>query len=107
MYDGEKYNCYTYENGASRTRYISAADGLCRCAADMLVLYSENNSCFDIALSASEIFIADELDETSLKTLENINTIFHIGGKELLQAEIQMTYPLRAMDLHSVKSNKK
>ena len=34
-------------------------------------------------LSASEIFIADELDETSLKTLENINTIFHIGGKEL------------------------
>ena len=83
MYEGEKYNCYTYENGASRTRYISAADGLCRCAADMLVLYSENNSCFDIALSASEIFIADELDETSLKTLENINTIFHIGGKEL------------------------
>lgn len=79
MYENEKYNCYTYKDGSARTRYISTTDGLCRCATDMLIIYSENSSCFNMALSASEIFIADEFDTKAIKTLEDMNTIFRIG----------------------------
>lgn len=61
---------YETENGEIRTPYIGF-DGVSRSAVSSLTCFSSEKGCAEIALRAEEVFIADELDESKLRRMEN------------------------------------
>lgn len=61
---------YQYADGALRSPYLDAADGLDRCCAPELCAYSFDTGCAALALALAPVFIADTLDMGALETLE-------------------------------------
>ena len=59
---------YGYADGHHASRYVGS-DGLYRTALRDLTAYSSEQSCAEVALTLSPIFIADTLDETKLTAM--------------------------------------
>ncbi len=51
---------YSYEDGETRTSYLSMEDGLCKSSIDSLVCYSREMSCAGILLQMAPLYITEE-----------------------------------------------
>ena len=73
----------TFSDGSVRTPYLSLKDGLDRCAAAELTVYSQSAGCTEIALKAAPIYIADQFDVSALTSLKmaDIFALYWKGGE--------------------------
>lgn len=71
-------NYYSFSDGGIATALADPADGMYKSATDNLVAYSTDCSCARIALSVAPLFIAENLDETTLNALaaDGVNSIW-------------------------------
>lgn len=73
---------YEFSDGELRNPYISMDDGLCKASIENLTAYSQTESCAEILLTVSPLYIADEFDENSLleEAQRDIDFIYCIDG---------------------------
>ena len=98
---GEMYDFYVYADGTSRTRYVSPEDGLCKAATDMLFVYSEKLSCFETALSASDIFIADSLGDDI--SIDGADVIYREGKEFFASGDVGLIVASEGFTVSEIK----
>ena len=80
MTEKEADHYYEFQDGETRTSYISMEDGRNRSSVNNLVAYSKRESCAQILLQLIPVYIADELDTDAVKILAT-EQIYCIYGK--------------------------
>ena len=80
MTEKEADHYYEFQDGETRTSYISTEDGRNRSSVNNMVAYSKRESCAQILLQLIPVYIADELDTDAVKILAT-EQIYCIYGK--------------------------
>lgn len=70
MKEVDNRHYYKYRDGTTRTAYIDVKDGFCKNSVNSLLGYSKDQSCVDIMLSLSPVWIAAELSEDQILLLK-------------------------------------
>lgn len=74
--DSPRY--YQLSSGEVRTPYLDVQDGLCKSALNDLTSYSKSQSCAELLLCVSPIYISDTFDRRALSALagEDVHSIY-------------------------------
>ncbi len=72
---------YEFQNGVVRTAYIDVADGFCKSAVHNLVTYASDQSCAEILMQVSPVYISDGLEKERLSLLAQ-RGIYAVYGEE-------------------------
>ncbi len=63
---------FAYEDGETRSSYLSMEDGLCRSSISSLVCYNRDMGCAEILMQMSPLYIADEFSDESVLELQQV-----------------------------------
>lgn len=69
---------YEFQNGDTRTSYISIEDGLCRSAVNDMITYSKEAGCAEVLLETIPVYITDSLDTEAVKEIaaQDVDAIY-------------------------------
>jgi hypothetical protein len=95
---------YVLEDGTVRNPYIDTTDGLCKCAVDDLLCYSDTAGCAEILLQLIPVFIADSFDVASLQALKS-EKIYFVTCQEasILYNDRNLNIEIQVEDLYEKK----